>query len=92
MGGYAEMSEYRPDSVTPPGDTLRELMTGEYGMTPRQFAARLRISTAELNGILSGVRPIDARIARILQAETGIPETFWIERERAYRAWKDGKR
>ena len=79
------MTEYKPDYVTPPGDTLREVLA-EYGMTPREFAERLRRPASEVRGVLSGRIPIVQSMAMALQAETGIPMTFWLAREAAYRA------
>ena len=77
---------YRPDSVSAPGESLRDLL-GERLISPSRLAERMGCSVREINEILRGTRAIDGNIARALEAALGTPAQFWLNRERRYRAF-----
>jgi plasmid maintenance system antidote protein VapI len=70
-----DCNEYRPDYVSPPGDTLLELLAERAGLDA-EIAERL----------ISGHEPLTREDALSLEYALGIRADFWIERERQYRA------
>lgn len=79
------MNQYAPDSVSPPGDTLRELME-QCGLSRAALADRTDIPRAILDAILDKGAPITMQTARALASEFDISAEFWLTRDRHYRA------
>lgn len=77
-------NEYRPDRVSPPGDTLAELLS-DRGLTQAEFAAKLGMSKKALNEIVKGKAPITPETAIHLERALGLPAAFWSNLEREYR-------
>ena len=81
----ATMNEYRPDYVSPPGETLLELLQG-LEMSPPDLARHMDIDVGLIDGIIKGVVPITPEIALALEWALGKPTAvFWENRERIYR-------
>jgi len=77
-------NEYLPDSVSPPGETLAETIDA-LGMPQAQLAERTGRSKKMINEIIKGKAPITPRMAIELERVTGVPASFWNNRERNYR-------
>ena len=76
--------EYSPDAVSPPGDTLRELIEHR-GISPYTLAHAMGVSPRTVRGILDGSTRITEAIALKLEDATRVPAGFWLNRERNYR-------
>ena len=68
-------NEYNPTSVTPPGDTLSDLLE-ERGITQRSLSIRLERSSKNLNQIINGKAPISTELACDLERVLGTPARF----------------
>jgi HTH-type transcriptional regulator/antitoxin HigA len=75
---------YRPDYVTPPGDTLRSTL-GALGMTQADLAARTGLSLKHVNQVAQGVAPITHETALLFEKVTRVPARVWNALEAAYR-------
>ena len=78
------VNEYIPDQVSPPGETLDELLEAR-GMSQAQLAGRTGHSKKMINEIIQGKAPISAETALQLELVLGIPAHFWLTREQHYR-------
>jgi len=78
------MNEYNPDTVTPPGDTIKDLLE-EKKITVQEFSMSMGLTIPRLLGIIEGRESITENIAKRLQLSLGVPEDFWIAREKLYR-------
>ena len=79
------MMSFSPDWVSPPGDTIADLLD-ERGWTRTEFADRLGTSRKFVNQLVSGKALIDEAIALKLKKLLGSTDRFWLNRESAYRA------
>lgn len=77
-------NEYAPDYVSPPGETLLEAIEA-LGMSQAQLAERTGHSKKMVNEIIKGKAPITPKMAIELGRVTGVPASFWNNRERNYR-------
>lgn len=77
-------NQYRPDTVSPPGETLQEALE-ERGMTQVDFAQRIGMSRKHLKQILDGAAPISTETALRFERVLGVPARFWNNREQQYR-------
>lgn len=77
-------NEYIPDVVSPPGETLQELLD-ERGMTQAELAQRTGRPKKTINEIIQGKAEITPETALQLERVLGVPANFWNERERTYR-------
>jgi len=73
------------DYAVKPGETIAETIE-RLGMTRKEFACRLGITTVSLNRIESGVQPITVETAFKLELATGVKATFWLKLEAQYRS------
>ncbi|MFB6290873.1 MAG: transcriptional regulator [Candidatus Bipolaricaulia bacterium] len=73
--------EYNPDWVSPPGDTVRDLLE-EKDLSRQDLAERLHWSTEAVNQLISGEMPVDEKIASDLADLLGSTKEFWLGRER----------
>ena len=80
----ARINEYRPDKVTPPGDTLGETLD-VLGMTIPELAERIGETENIIEKIVKHSGPITPGIATKLEKALGIPAGFWNNRERKKR-------
>lgn len=78
-------NEYGPDTVSPPGETLREMLEQ---WTAQEVRRRCGLPPVYLTRLLSGEARFTEHVIRCLgNLFPNVPASFWRERERAYRAW-----
>lgn len=78
--------QYRPESVSPPGDTLADLLE-ERGMTQAELAERTGRPIKTVNEIIKGKTAITPETAIQIERVLGTPAEFWNQREAQYRAF-----
>lgn len=78
------MNEFSPDYVSPPGDTLRELLVS-LNMTQAELARRMGRPKKTINEIAKGKAAITPETALQLERCLGTPASFWLNREAQYR-------
>lgn len=78
-----ETFTYDPENVTPPGETLRDVLE-ERKIDIHAFSKSTGISIGELNAIIEGKGEISPIISSKLERATGISKQFWIVRELNY--------
>jgi HTH-type transcriptional regulator/antitoxin HigA len=74
---------YLPDRVSPPGETLLEILEA-LGMSQADLAERTGRPRKTINEIIKGKAAITAETALQLERVLGVPASFWINRERQY--------
>jgi addiction module HigA family antidote len=77
------VDEYNPETVSPPGDTLAELLE-ERGMTQAELCERTGRPKKTINEILKGKASITPETALQLERVLGISASFWNKRQREY--------
>lgn len=82
--GDAIQNQYAPDRVSPPGDTLREVLH-ERGLTQSELATRMGRPQKTISEIMNGKAAITVDTALQLELVLGIPASFWNAREQHYR-------
>jgi HTH-type transcriptional regulator/antitoxin HigA len=75
---------YRPRAVSPPGDTLAELIE-ERGIAQAELARRMGRPHNAVNEIILGNKEITEDTALELERVLGAPAHFWLAREARYR-------
>ena len=75
---------FSPDWVSPPGDTIRDLMA-ERDWSQVELACRLGFSPKHLNQLVKGKAPITEDTALRLERVLGSTANFWLNRETKYR-------
>lgn len=75
---------YHPDMVSPPGETLAELL-GFRGMTQAELSQRMGRPTKTINEIIQGKTALTPETAVQLETVLGVPARIWNKRELAYR-------
>ena len=91
------MNEYKPNYVSAPGETIREMLCTKPRLGSRNCLKdenwlynRLKwygVTREGLQDILSGKSAITPPVAKQLQISLGCSAEFWLERERLYREW-----
>jgi HTH-type transcriptional regulator/antitoxin HigA len=81
--GEVMHSQYQPDVVSPPGETLRE-MIDDLGMTQAELARRTGRPKKTINEIIQGKGAITPRTALQLERVLGAPASFWNARQQRY--------
>lgn len=77
-------NEYLPDVVSPPGETLLEMLE-ERGMSQAELAERTGRPKKTINEIIKGKATITPATALQLERVLGAPASFWNDREQNYR-------
>ena len=77
-------NQYNPDVVSPPGETLLELLQ-TLGITQVELSERIGKSPKHINKIIKGEAPIVPETALQLEHALRVPAQFWNNRERRYR-------
>ena len=77
-------NQYAPDYVSPPGETLLELLE-DRGMSQAELARRTGRPKKTINEIIQGKTTITPKTALQLERVLGTPADFWNNRERQYR-------
>jgi len=78
------VNEYHPDIVSPPGETLQEILD-DIGMSQAQLARRTGRPTKTINEIIKGKAAITPETALQLERVLRVPAGFWLRREQHYR-------
>lgn len=78
-------NEYVPQRVSPPGATLADLLA-EWALSKRELAKRMGRATKSITELIDGATAITQDVALALELAVGVPASFWIARERRYRA------
>ena len=79
-------NEYTPDTVSPPGETLQELLD-EQGMSQAQLSERTGRPKKTINEIVQGKAAITPETALQLERVLRVPASFWNSREANYREY-----
>lgn len=79
----ANRNQYMPDLVSPPGETLNEMLS-ERGMTQKELAERMNRPEKTINEIVKGKAIITSDTAIQLERVFGVPAYFWMQREANY--------
>ena len=77
---------YEPDVVSPPGETLEEMLE-ERHMTQKELAQRMGRPLKTINEIIKGKAAITADTALQLERVLGVSASFWNQREAHYREY-----
>lgn len=77
-------NQYQPDFVTPPGETLEEIL-GIVGMTQADLARRMGRPVKTINEIIKGKAGVTPETALQLELVLDTPASFWNNREKRYR-------
>src|SRR5260370_21291890 len=76
-------NEYRPDYVSPPGETLLEALEA-IGMSQTEVAKRMGRPIKTVNEIIRNKASITAETALQLEQVLRIPASFWLNLEQQY--------
>jgi len=76
--------EYAPQTVSPPGETLKETLE-KLGISQADLARRTGLSTKHVNQIVQGTATLSPETALLFERATGIPSTVWNTLEAAWR-------
>ena len=79
-------NHYAPDYVSPPGETLQELLDDRQ-MSQAELARRMGRPDKTINEIIQGKAGLTPQTAIQLEHVLGVPASFWNNREQAYRAF-----
>lgn len=83
MGRYV-INQYQPDFVSPPGDTLRDILE-ERHISQADLALRMGRPKKTISEIVNGKAPITHETALQLELVLGVSAEFWNMRETHYR-------
>jgi HTH-type transcriptional regulator / antitoxin HigA len=75
---------FAPDSVSPPGETLRETLEA-LPLSQTELALRTGMSIKHVNQLVSGTATLSHETAIKLERATGVPATTWNTLESRYR-------
>lgn len=75
---FFPMNEYFPDYSCPPGDTILDILIG-------QFADELLVTQDYAEKLIRADIEIDEELAEKLASHLGSTPQFWLEREKQYR-------
>jgi len=78
-------NEYNPDTISVPGETLKELLE-DRKMSQAELAERMGRPKKTINEIIKGKASLTSDTAIQLERVLGVPADFWIQREMNYRA------
>ncbi|MDG2989885.1 ImmA/IrrE family metallo-endopeptidase [Candidatus Synechococcus calcipolaris G9] len=77
-------NQYLPNYVSPPGETLNELLE-ELGMSQAELSIRTGRPKKTINEIIHGKAVITVDTALQFERVLGVPASFWNNREQLYR-------
>jgi HTH-type transcriptional regulator/antitoxin HigA len=77
-------TSFDPDWVSPPGDTIAELLE-ERGWSHQELAQRIDYSAKHISQLINGKVPLTDDAAARLNSVLGAPIGFWLTREANYR-------
>jgi HTH-type transcriptional regulator/antitoxin HigA len=76
-------NQYRPPTVSPPGDTLGELLE-ERSIRQIELAARMGVTPKFVNELVAGKATITPATALALERALDLPASFWLARDARY--------
>ena len=79
-----QKQNFQPDWVSPPGDTISDLME-ERDWNQVELAQRLGFTTKHLNQLIKGEASLSEDVALRLERVLGSTARFWLNRETIYR-------
>ncbi len=79
-------NEYMPDVVSPPGETLRDILN-EQDMSQIELADRTGHTEKHVSEIINAKAAISHQMALELERVLGTPASFWNNREGRYREY-----
>ena len=79
-----DSSGFNPDWVSPPGDTIADILR-ERGIPVAEFAAMMELTPAKTDELIRGVTLLTEPIAENLSRILGPSVRFWLKREAQYR-------
>lgn len=85
--GDGMTNEYKPDYVSPPGETLLEIIQGRR-MSQAKLARLMDRPKKTINEIIKGKADITPETAIQLEQVLGVPAIFWLVRQADYQLWK----
>ncbi len=80
----SEEKDFQPDWVSPPGETIAEILE-QRNLSPTTFAERIGRTSEEIQGLIRGDEKITIETARKLESVLGASVAFWMIRESQYR-------
>jgi len=83
MPEVSSRQQYRPTTVTPPGDTIGELLQ-ERELRQAELAIRMGVTPKFINELVAGKATITPTTALALEKALGVPADFWLAREARY--------
>lgn len=78
------MNEFKPDWVSPPGDTMRDILE-ERGLDSEWFGREMGLSSGETDALLRGDACVTPTMAERLAEVLGSTAQFWVTREAHFR-------
>jgi Zn-dependent peptidase ImmA (M78 family)/plasmid maintenance system antidote protein VapI len=78
-------STFKPDWVSPPGDTISAILA-ERRFAREDFAKAVACICTNVDDLINGHVAITAELANLLEDVLGAPASFWLNREARYRA------
>ena len=79
-----ENAAFKPDWVSPPGDTIAAILE-ERGLTKDKFAKAIRRGHSDVDDLICGHAAITADLAGLLAEVLGSTVSFWTKREARFR-------
>jgi plasmid maintenance system antidote protein VapI len=80
----AETSTFEPDWLSPPGETIRQLLHDRQ-LDESDIVPRLELSPFDFDALISGALEISPLLALRLEGALGLSAQFWERREQQYR-------
>jgi HTH-type transcriptional regulator/antitoxin HigA len=80
------VNQYNPDTVSPPGETLQDLLD-EMNISQANLARFLNRPFKTINEIIKGKCAITAETAIQFEEFFGVEAEFWLARETRYRLY-----
>lgn len=77
---------YNPQSVPPPGETLKDVLEG-LNLPQADLARRTGLSTKHVNQLIQGAASLSPEVAILLERTTGVPAGIWNGLEAAWRTY-----
>jgi HTH-type transcriptional regulator / antitoxin HigA len=77
-------NDYNPDVVSPPGETLSEILD-DIDMSQVELAKHMERTVEAIHTIIQGNASITTDIASQLERILHVPASFWLIREQLYR-------
>lgn len=85
------INSYTPDKVSPPGETLRDILD-ERQMSQAEFAERCGRPKKTICEIISGKTAITPETAIQFETVLGVPASFWNSREMLFQTYLAAKK